>query len=155
MCNGFLTQVSEDLNGQFKTYLTTQAAKQSLSDVVSIKILNQGAWARSYERQPVSLPRELEDFIPEVEEFYKSKHSGRKLQWHHHMSNGTITFANSVGKFDLEVTTHQMAVLFCWENRRYVQRINSTLAFVLSIVLWQTRSPDDGESEAGNRAPRL
>merc|ERR1719278_2231630 len=66
----------------------------------------------------LALPRELEDFIPEVEEFYKSKHSGRKLQWHHHMSNGTVTFANKTGKFDLEVTTFQMAVLFCWENRR-------------------------------------
>ncbi len=121
MTNVFaLCQVSEDLNAQFKGHLTAQTSKQSLSDVVSIKILNQGAWARSYERQPVSLPRELEDFIPEVEDFYKSKHSGRKLQWHHHMSNGTITFANDVGKFDLEVTTHQMAVLFCWENRRRV-----------------------------------
>lgn len=35
------------------------------------------------------------------------------------MSNGTITFANNIGKFDLEVTTFQMAVLFCWENRRH------------------------------------
>ena len=117
-CVLLLPQVSEDLNAHFKSHLTAHSRKQSLSDLVSIKILNQGAWARSYERQPVSLPRELEDFIPEVEEFYKSKHSGRKLQWHHHMSNGTITFANEVGKFDLEVTTHQMAVLFCWENRR-------------------------------------
>jgi len=54
-----------------------------------------------------------------VEDFYKSKHSGRKLQWHHHMSNGTITFASKLGKYDLDVTTHQMAVLFCWENRRH------------------------------------
>ena len=128
---------------------------------VSIKILNVGAWARTSERVPVTLPRELEDFIPEVrpaiillrqwhiwtlcptvvlfdaqvEEFYKTKHSGRKLQWHHHMSNGTVTFANKfvssveplpgwclmfshrTGKYDLEVTTFQMAVLFCWENR--------------------------------------
>ena len=53
-----------------------------------------GAWARTSERVPVTLPRELEDFIPDVEEFYKTKHSGRKLQWHHHMSNGTVTFAN-------------------------------------------------------------
>jgi cullin-5 len=61
---------------------------------VSIKILNVGAWARTSERVPVTLPRELEDFIPEVEEFYKTKHSGRKLQWHHHMSNGTVSFSN-------------------------------------------------------------
>ena len=33
---------------------------------VTIKILNVGAWARTSERVPVTLPRELEDFIPEV-----------------------------------------------------------------------------------------
>jgi len=107
-------KVSEDLNNQFKA----SSGSAQHRDSVSIKILNVGAWARSSERVQVSLPRELEDFIPEVEEFYKSKHSGRKLQWHHHMSNGTVTFANKTGKFDLEVTTFQMAVLFCWENRR-------------------------------------
>ncbi|EFN72643.1 Cullin-5 [Camponotus floridanus] len=82
-----------------------------------IKILNAGAWARGSERVTVSLPLQLEDYIPEVEEFYKKKHSGRKLQWHHHMSNGTITFANKVGRFDIDVTTFQMAVLFAWNQR--------------------------------------
>lgn len=33
------------------------------------------------------------------------------------MSNGTITFANDVGRFDLDVTTFQMAVLFAWNQR--------------------------------------
>jgi len=110
-------KVSEDLNNQFKDQQKL-LNKENTADSVSIKILNVGAWARTSERVPVTLPRELEDFIPEVEEFYRSKHSGRKLQWHHHMSNGTVTFANKAGKFDLEVTTFQMAVLFCWENRR-------------------------------------
>lgn len=35
------------------------------------------------------------------------------------MSNGTITLNNAIGKYDLDVTTFQMAVLFCWENRRH------------------------------------
>ena len=35
------------------------------------------------------------------------------------MSNGTITFVNNMGKFDVDVTTFQMAILFCWENRRH------------------------------------
>jgi len=109
-------KVSEDLNNQFKEQQMDRDTRTA--DSVTIKILNVGAWARTSERVPVTLPRELEDFIPEVEEFYKTKHSGRKLQWHHHMSNGTVTFANKTGKFDLEVTTFQMAVLFCWENRR-------------------------------------
>merc|ERR1719422_2263793 len=110
-------KVSEDLNNQFKDQQKLQN-KENTADSVSIKILNVGAWARTSERVPVTLPRELEDFIPEVEEVYKTKHSGRKLQWDHHMSNGTVTFANKTGKYDLEVTTFQMAVLFCWENRR-------------------------------------
>lgn len=33
------------------------------------------------------------------------------------MSNGTITFTNEVGKFDVDVTTFQMAVLFAWNQR--------------------------------------
>lgn len=28
-----------------------------------------------------------------------------------------ITFANASGKFELEVTTFQMAILFCWNDR--------------------------------------
>nr|XP_023016172.1 cullin-5 [Leptinotarsa decemlineata] len=105
-------KVSEDLNGQFRT----STAKH---DAINIKILNAGAWARGSERVTVSLPVELEDYIPEVEEFYKKKHSGRKLQWYHHMSNGTITFATTGGKFDLDVTTFQMAVLFAWNQRQH------------------------------------
>lgn len=104
-------KVSEDLNTQFRSQTTRH-------DAINIKILNAGAWAaRSSERVSVSLPLELEDYIPEVEEFYKKKHSGRKLQWYHHMSNGTITFSNNVGRFDLDVTTFQMAVLFAWNQR--------------------------------------
>lgn len=36
---------------------------------------------------------------------------------YHHMSNGTITFSTNGGKFDLDVTTFQMAVLFAWNQR--------------------------------------
>lgn len=107
-------KVSNDLNQAFKTEYMN---KGDIADSVNIKILNAGAWSRASERIPVSLPTELEDYIPEVEEFYRKNHSGRKLQWHHLMSNGVITFANKIGKFDLEVTTFQMAVLFAWNER--------------------------------------
>lgn len=61
------------------------------ADSVNIKILNAGAWSRSSEKVFVSLPTELEDLIPEVEDFYKRNHSGRKLHWHHLMSNGIVS----------------------------------------------------------------
>ncbi|XP_050531623.1 cullin-5 [Daktulosphaira vitifoliae] len=108
-------KVSEDLNQQFKE--TYRNLKGSIADSINIKILNAGAWSRGSERVTVSLPMELEDYIPEVEDFYRKKHSGRKLQWYHHMSNGTITFTNEIGRFDVDVTTFQMAVLFAWNQR--------------------------------------
>uniref|UniRef100_T1HQF6 Cullin-5 n=1 Tax=Rhodnius prolixus TaxID=13249 RepID=T1HQF6_RHOPR len=110
-------KVSEDLNQQFKEEYRT--SKGSIAESINIKILNAGAWARGSERVTVSLPLELEDYIPEVEDFYKKKHSGRKLQWYHHMSNGTITFSNDVGRYDVDVTTFQMAVLFAWNQRPF------------------------------------
>lgn len=108
-------KVSEDLNQEFKE--AHRNNNEGLADSINIKILNAGAWARSSDRVTVTLPMELEDYIPQVEEFYRQKHNGRKLQWHHLMSNGIITFANDIGKFDLEVTTFQMAVLFAWNQR--------------------------------------
>ncbi|XP_055370034.1 cullin-5 isoform X3 [Betta splendens] len=115
-------KVSEDLNQVFKEM--HKHNKLALpADSVNIKILNAGAWSRSSEKVFVSLPTELEDLIPEVEDFYKRNHSGRKLHWHHLMSNGIITFKNEVGQYDLEVTTFQLAVLFAW-NQRPRERIS-------------------------------
>ncbi|CAG2254962.1 cullin-5-like [Mytilus edulis] len=108
-------KVSDDLNQEFKD--AHRNNNEGIADSINIKILNAGAWARSSDRIAVTLPMELEDYIPQVEEFYRQKHSGRKLQWHHLMSNGIITFGNDTGKFDLEVTTFQMGVLFAWNQR--------------------------------------
>lgn len=118
-------KVSEDLNTLFKMEKAKCEMESddqhnnsnNIPESINIKILNAGAWARGAERVQVSLPLDLEEIIPEIEEFYRKKHSGRKLQWHHHMSNGTISFSNNIGTFDLDVTTFQMVVLFCWNDR--------------------------------------
>ena len=95
--------------------------KGSFYDTVNLKVLNVGSWARDSDTIPITLPVELEDFIPEVEEYYKSKYNGRKIQWHHHLASGTINFKSDVGNFELEVTTMQMAVLFAWNRRPKVR----------------------------------
>jgi cullin-5 len=107
-------KVSEDLNRSFKD----KHRDSVMAEILSIKVLNSGSWSRSSERVPVSLPLELDDYIPDVEEFYKAQHCGRKLTWHHLMSNGVIVFQNQVGRYDLEVTAFQMAVLFAWNQRQ-------------------------------------
>lgn len=108
-------KVSDDLNQRFK--LDARNNNEPTADSLNIKILNDGAWSRASDKVTVSLPVELEDYIPKVEAFYKRMHTGRKLQWQHLYSNGTLTLTNEVGKVELEVTTFQMAVLLSWNQR--------------------------------------
>nr|CRZ24456.1 BMA-CUL-5 [Brugia malayi] len=113
-------EVNKDLNSIFKSSIASN--NNCIADSISIKILNAGAWSRgAADRTQVQMPRELEDFIPEVEDFYRKQHSGRKLQWHHHWSHGTVIFTNKMGKFDLDVTTLQLSVLYCWNDRPHEQ----------------------------------
>jgi cullin-5 len=83
-------KVSNDINDKFKGVARNNLNNSSLADCINIKILNAGAWSRSSDKVAVTLPPELEDYIPEVEKFYKNEHSGRKLTWHHLMSNGVV-----------------------------------------------------------------
>ncbi|KAK6017530.1 hypothetical protein OSTOST_16947 [Ostertagia ostertagi] len=92
-------EVNKDLNSNFKKSLVGTNNNRALSDLINIKILNGGAWGRGgvgAERVRVSLPRELEEFVPEI-----------------------IFGTASGGRFDLELTTFQMAVLFSWNDRAH------------------------------------
>jgi len=136
-------KVSNDINEKFKEVARINLNNNSLADV-NIKILNAGAWSRSSDKVAVTLPRTLEDYIPEVEKFYKNQHSGRKLTWHHLMSNGVINFNTKLGKFELEVTTFQMAVLFAWNNRPHDKLSYESLRLATELpelelrrTLWQ------------------
>lgn len=84
-------KVSEGINQAFKTQVARNELNSPLADCINIKILNAGAWSKSSDKVQVTLPPELEDYIPEVENFYKNEHSGRKLTWHHLMSSGVVS----------------------------------------------------------------
>lgn len=108
-------EVNKDLNSAFKKSLDTSnnnnckhMAGRNFVDLrgdgryefcqecLNVKILNAGAWSRSKDRSHLTLPRELEDLVPEVEDFYKKKHTGRKLNWAHHWSTGTVSTDRSI-----------------------------------------------------------
>ena len=103
-----------DFNGKFKDAYKEKS--EFLTNAVNFNVLNSGAWAHSSDRVPVTLPTEIAENIPHMEEYYAKQFGGRKLQWYHMMSNGIVNFVNDVGKFELEVTTCQVAILFLWNN---------------------------------------
>ena len=65
-----------------------------------------------------------------------------------------ITFANKIGKFDLEVTTFQMAVLFAWNERPQEKISFENLRSVL-LTLCRTRGGlMVGALDSGSKGPR-
>lgn len=69
-----------------------------------------------------------------MEAYYKKQHSGRKLCWMHHWSSGTMVFGTANGgRFDLEITTFQMAVLFCFNERAHEKISLETLRLATEL----------------------
>jgi hypothetical protein len=66
---------------------------------------------------------------------FQSKHSGRKLQWHHHMSNGTITLANAVGTYDLVSFIH-ISIIVLFLNEVDLLILNFELAYLKRTTLF-------------------
>ncbi|KAA3681091.1 cullin 5 [Paragonimus westermani] len=132
-------QLSHDLTISFKnTYRSTSGSSPisptgSLSlmsttsanvDMINILILTSGSWVLQSERKAsICLPSELEDFLPQIEDFYHKKHQGRNLIWQHHLSHGVVLFTSDRGRFELELTAHQLVILYAW-NQRFDQRLN-------------------------------
>ena len=99
-------------------------------------MLSAGAWVRGLSRFPIQLPHEIEEYIGDIEEFYKSRHSGRKLHFHPLLSHGTLTFQSKLGKYELEVSAMQLSILSCW-NRRPNQalRIDELVLGIIIIII--------------------
>ncbi|CAF0742266.1 unnamed protein product, partial [Didymodactylos carnosus] len=76
---------------------------------------------------------QIEDVMPEIEEYYKKNHNGRKLTWYHSVSNGVLTFTSNVGKYDLDVSTLQAAILFSWNHRQHRKLTFSDLKLATNI----------------------
>lgn len=82
----------------------------SSADSAAEQVLTTGNWPASAST-PCVLPMELEASYSAFADFYKAKHSGRKLNWHSQMGTADL-FCEIQGKrHTITVTTHQMCVL--------------------------------------------
>jgi len=106
------TTLSHQLNDKFSE---TEVGKGERA--FRVMVLQTGAWPLGGgNKTTLQLPAVLDKSIRAFEVFYHSQHSGRKLNWLHHLSTGDIVFVGDSGRYDFVVTTFQMAILLLYNE---------------------------------------
>ena len=112
-------KLSKDLNKDFR-----DAHGDSNKLDINMFSLKASSWPCASEHFSVKLPKELANYVQDMEAFYAQKYCGRKLQWHHMMGNGLVEYKSNIGKYELEVSTYQLAVLFSFNEQPDEQKID-------------------------------
>lgn len=105
--------VSKDLSEKFRKQLNNSV--EPLDTDFSIQVLSSGSWP--FQQSIIfSLPTILERSLQRFTDFYRSQHSGRKLNWLYNMSKGEIHYNCLKNRYTLQASTLQMAVLLQYNN---------------------------------------
>jgi cullin 4 len=102
----------EEMNS-YRTILEERRVTPKLD--LSVNILSASAWP-TYPDIPVIVPQEIKSAIDEFEQHYKSKHSGRKLEWKHALAHCQLKANFPKGKKELIVSSFQAIVLLLFNN---------------------------------------
>ena len=79
-------------------------------------VLQSGAWPVNSSPSTFALPPELAKCIKMFGKFYEAMHSGRKLNWLHHLSTADVKARFSKKPYEFSVTAYQMAVLLMFNQ---------------------------------------
>lgn len=92
----------------FKSSLELSHSKPSLD--LSVNVLSASAWP-SYPDVPLHIPRFIENAIRGFENYYHSKHSGRKLTWKHPLAHCQLKACFPKGNKEIVVSSFQAVIL--------------------------------------------
>lgn len=114
--------LSKDLAVAFKQFMEHRGSDRKLqhsdgSAEFTVNVLTMGHWP-SYEPMSVLIPPFLAEYQELFQQFYFSKHSGRKLQWQHSLSQFLLRarFCPKVVK-ELQVSMFQTLVLLLFNEK--------------------------------------
>lgn len=83
---------------------------------LNVSVLSASAWP-PYPDIAVKIPRNVQQATASFEQFYKTKHSGRKLTWKHSLAHCQLKATFSRGNKELIVSSHQAVVLLAFNDR--------------------------------------
>eukprot|EP00762_Andalucia_godoyi_P000273 ANDGO_03183.mRNA.1 Cullin-1 len=119
-------RVSDDLSRMFCS-VDEGLRLRSLYDFdFKAMVLTAGAWQLNSTVPGFLAPTELANFILAFDVFYRAQHSGRKLTWLHHTSNGVMRTMfpllghHSFPHYEFQVTTFQMSILILFNKHNWL-----------------------------------
>lgn len=82
---------------------------------LSVNVLSSSAWP-TYPDIPMNIPMNIRTSIDKFEQHYKSKHSGRKLEWKHALAHCQIKANFPKGRKEIVVSSFQAIVLLLFND---------------------------------------
>jgi cullin-4 len=97
----------------YKEFLTDLGTDPPVD--LNVSILSSSAWP-SYPDIKVNIPREVSREIERFEEHYKTKHTGRRLEWKHALAHCQLRATFPKGRKEIVVSSFQAIVLLLFNN---------------------------------------
>ncbi|THH15832.1 hypothetical protein EW146_g4703 [Bondarzewia mesenterica] len=106
-------KISADTMRSYRQHI----AKTTAPEVdISVTVMTSTFWPMSYIGVPCMLPDVLVKASKSFEQFYLSRHSGRRLTWQPSMGNADVRVAFKSRKHDLNVSTFALVILLLFED---------------------------------------
>ncbi|KAI5238681.1 Cullin-domain-containing protein [Aureobasidium subglaciale] len=106
-------ELAREEMSSYKSRLEERDEKSKID--LNVNVLSAAAWP-TYPDVPVIIPADIKKAIDEYERHYKSKHSGRKLDWKHSLAHCQMKAKFAKGTKELVVSSFQAIILLLFNN---------------------------------------
>ncbi|KAI9837297.1 MAG: hypothetical protein M1819_000371 [Sarea resinae] len=105
--------LARDEMSSYKTYMEGKHKKTALD--LNVNVLSASSWP-TYPDIPVNMPSDILQAINDFDSHYKSKHTGRKLQWKHSLAHCQLKANFPKGNKEIVVSSFQTIVLLLFND---------------------------------------
>ncbi|KAJ7170656.1 Cullin-domain-containing protein [Mycena crocata] len=106
-------KLSEDTMKAYRTHLSQTSAPKI---DISVIVMTSTFWPMAHPTSTCILPLDLIQTSKSFEQFYLSRHSGRRLTWQPSLGNADVRVTFKTKKHDLNVSTFALVILLLFED---------------------------------------
>ena len=107
-------ELAREENASYKTILEESGRKTAID--LSVNVLSAAAWP-TYPDIEVVIPRDIDRAIDAFQEYYRSKHKGRMLDWKHSLAHCQMKAGFPGGNKDIIVSSFQAIVMLHFNSK--------------------------------------